>query len=157
MEPSRRAFLVTGAAGLAAATVMGGGAQVAEATPVRKRPPSPTKGSWLLARITPVGTRITTVCLDVGVALLGCRDLARSFSLTVQVGDAAPTSLPVARAYTRDSASAGETTGGRYVVFELAGLDEQLPQPYRFVAGNTEPMLFREYAPDGSIVQRPRV
>ncbi|BAK36138.1 hypothetical protein MLP_31240 [Microlunatus phosphovorus NM-1] len=157
MEPSRRAFLVTGAAGLAAATMIGGGQQVAEATPVHKHRPSPAKGSRLLARITPVGSRITTVCLDTGVTLLGCRDLARSFSLTVQVGDTNPTPLAITRAYTRDSASVGETTGGRYVVFELAGLDEKLPQPYRFTAGNTEPMLFREYAADGTIVQRPRV
>lgn len=157
MEPSRRAFLVTGAAGLAAATMIGGGQQVSEATPVHKHRPSPAKGSRLLACITPVGTRITAVCVDTGVTLLGCRDLARSFSLTVQVSDADSAPLPVARAYTRDSASAGEATGGRYLVFELAGLDEKLPQPYRFVAGNTEPMLFREYAADGSIVQRPRV
>lgn len=73
MEPSRRAFLVTGAAGLAAATMIGGGQQTAEATPVHKHRPSPAKGSRLLARITPVGSRITTVCLDAGVALLGCR------------------------------------------------------------------------------------
>ena len=157
MEPSRRAFLVTGAAGLAAATMIGGGQGVAEATPAHKDRPPPTKGSRLLASITPVGTRITTVCVDVGAALLGCRDLARSFSLTVQVGDTNPTPLAITRAYTRDSASVGETTGGRYVVFELAGLDEKLPQPYRFIAGNTEPMLFREYAADGTIVQRPRV
>ena len=156
MQPSRRAFLATGAAGLAAATVMGA-PKPAEATPVRDRRPAPTKGSRLLARITPVGTRITAVCVDTGVALLGCRDLARSFSLTVRIGEADPTPLTIARAYTRESASAGEATGGRYVVFELAGLDEKLPQPYRFIAGNTEPMLFREYAADGSIVQRPRV
>lgn len=144
MQPSRRAFLATGAAGLAAATVMGGTPKAAEATPVRRHRPSPTEGSRLLARITPAGTRITTVCVDTGVALLGCRDLARSFSLTVRVGNADPMPLTIAHAYTRSNASAGEAMAGRYVVFELAGLDERLPQPYRFIAGNTEPMLFRE-------------
>ena len=157
MQPSRRAFLATGAAGMAAATMLGGSPSTAEATPVRKHRPSPTKGSRLLAHITPVGTRVTTVCVDTGVALLGCRDLARSFSLTVRVGGADPMPLTIARAYTRPSASTGEAQGGRYVVFELAGLDEALPSPYRFIAGNTEPMLFREYAADGTIVQRPRV
>ncbi|MFT4165981.1 MAG: alpha/beta hydrolase-fold protein [Microlunatus sp.] len=157
MQPSRRAFLATGAAGLAAATMISVTPATAEAAPVRASRPAPTKGSRLLAHITPVGTRITAVCIDVGIAVLGCRDLARCFSLTVRVGDADPTPLTIARAYTRSSASTGEATGGRYVVFELAGLDETLPQPYRFIAGNTEPMLFREYAADGTIVQRQRV
>lgn len=157
MEPSRRAFLAAGATGLAAASVLGGPATFATAAPASARRPTPTKGSRLLARITPAGTRITTVCLDVGADLLGCRDLARSFSLAARVGDADPVPLPIAHAYTRAAASTGDASNGRYVIFELAGLDEQLPQPYRFVAGNTEPMLFREYDANGAIVQVPRV
>lgn len=162
MKPDRRTVLKAGVTGLAASVlaVGGGPAQAATAPAVstaRPKPPGPTEGSRLLARITPVGTRITTVCIDVGTDLLGCRDLTRSFAISVHTGDGDAVPLTAARAYTRTEASAGEAQGGRYVVFELAGLDEQLPQPYRFVQGNTEPMLFREHASDGTIVQTPRV
>lgn len=167
MKPDRRTLLKVGVTGLAA-SVLAAGATPAQATTAsapaatavslgRPKPSGPTEGSRLLARITAVGTRITTVCVDVGTALLACRDLARSFAVSVRTdgGDEVP--LTAARVYTRADASTGEAQGGRYVVFELAGLDEQLPQPYRFVQGNTEPMLFREHAADGTIVQTPRV
>lgn len=167
MQPDRRTLLKAGATGLATTVLMAGSAvsHATEGSPSaplavsgrRSAPGGATEGSRLLARITPAGARITTVCVDMGAALLGCRDLARSFALTLRTGEGEETPLQIARAYTRVDASTGEATGGRYVVFELAGLDEHLPQPYRFVQGNTEPMLFHEYAADGTIVQAPRV
>lgn len=165
MLPDRRTVLKASATGVAASLLFTGAAPAAAAVAspavvtrdLRRTPPPPAAtGSRLLARITPVGTRITTVCVDTGQQLLGCRDLARSFALTLHVaGDETP--LAIARAYTRATPSRGDAEAGTYVVFELAGLDEQLPQPYRFVQGNTEPQLFREYAADGTIVQTPRV
>ncbi|MEJ5912904.1 hypothetical protein [Pseudokineococcus sp. 1T1Z-3] len=122
----------------------------------RQAPTDAATGSSAIAAITPVGARITTLVVDVGVPLLACADLTRAVAVTVQGPDGtAP--VPVARALTRDEPSPGEPAGGRYVLLELAGPPEQLPQPYRLVRGNTEPMLFREHAADGSIVTRPRV
>lgn len=166
MLPDRRTVLKASATGVAASLLFTGTATSAAAaeapTPepvardLRRTPPPAAGGPRLLARITPVGARITTVCIDTGTALLACRDLARSFALSLNVaGEETP--LTIARAYTRATPSRGDAEGGTYVVFELAGLDEQLPQPYRFVQGNTEPQLFREYAADGTIVQTPRV
>lgn len=165
MLPDRRTVLKASATGVAASLLFSSttAASASDAPlpgPVtrtlHRTPPPPAAGPRLLARITPVGARITTVCVDTGVPLLACRDLARSFALSLNVaGEETP--LTIARAYTRSSPSRGDAEGGSYVVFELAGLGEQLPQPYRFVQANTEPQLFREYAADGAIVQNPRV
>lgn len=162
MFPDRRTVFKTGAAGAAASLFFTGTASAAggqrpepSVNAPRTHPETTAQGSRLLAHVTPVGARVTTVCIDVGQPLLGCRDLVRSFALTLHVdGEERP--LPVARAYTRSTASEGEAEGGRYVVFELAGRDDELPEPYRFSQTNTEPVLFREYADDGEVVQNPR-
>lgn len=157
-ELTRRSALRAGAGGLTAA-MAAGVPRMAAAGPGTQHEvqPEAQRGSRLLTRITPAGARITTVLVDVGQELLGCRDLVRAFTVAVNVDGGSPRPCAVLRAYTRSTATPGEAESGSYVVLELAGRDDELVEPYRLERGGLTPLMFREYAPDGTVVQKPRV
>lgn len=120
-------------------------------------PKTPRRGSFASARVTAVGQRVDTLFVDTGVDLLACTDLTRSVDVSRRLAGRDPLTLAVRRVVTRASATPGDAEQGRYLAIELAGPDEALPEPYALVRGTTQEMLFREYAADGSIVQKPRV
>lgn len=122
-----------------------------------KQPPAKKRGSFVSAQVTAVGQRVHALFIDVGAELLACTDLTRSVQVPRRLPGQTALTLEVRSTVTRASASLGEAEQGRYLAIELAGPDEALPEPYARVRGNTEEMLFREYAADGSIVEAPRV